>query len=121
MTTPTPPRRRSILPIAAPALLLLSVLALPSPAGAAPLSPWDLFARFADRAAAWAGRGLGHLFGEQGTVTDPDGRPAPPPAAHFPGGLGFLSAEQGSVTDPNGRPEPLANGLPAGGGGGETR
>ncbi|HEV7669878.1 MAG TPA: hypothetical protein VGS22_15245 [Thermoanaerobaculia bacterium] len=121
MPTHTPPRRRSTLPLAAFTLLALSVLALPAPAGAAPFSPWDLIARFADRAAAWTGRGIDHLFGEQGTEWDPSGRPAPPPAAYAPGGLGFLSAEQGTQSDPNGRPDPLANGLPTGGGSGESR
>ena len=102
-TTPDPRRRlRRAAPLA---LALVLSAALARPAAAAPLAPWDTLARFARTAAAWADRGLGFLFADQGSVTDPDGKVQPPPGLAA-GGLGGLFADEGSITDPNGKTQP---------------
>jgi len=90
----------------APFVLALALSAVAArPVAAAPLAPWDTLGRFARAAAAWADRGLGFLFANQGTQTDPNGKDQPPPTAAA-GGLGWLFADEGTATDPNGKTQP---------------
>ena len=103
---PISPDFRQRLRRTAPFVLALALSAVAArPVAAAPLAPWSAFERFARAAAAWADRGLGFLFADEGTQWDPNGKVQPPPSAAA-GGLGWLFADEGTESDPNGKTQP---------------